>query len=104
MENLLQSYQAIWLFPAVPPDQELAIENFAAEGGFRVSAKCRNGEINDVLIRSLVDGQCRVVHPWPGRSVAVTDRGGKEIASADGSSRFIEFPTRAGVTYRFDPR
>jgi hypothetical protein len=104
VENFLQSYQAIRLFPAVPPDQELGIENFAAEGGFRISAKCRNGQIKDVLIRSSVGGPCRVVHPWPGRSVAVVDRSGRKIVSADGSSRFIEFPTRAGATYRFDPQ
>jgi hypothetical protein len=102
VEHLLQSYQAIRLFPAAPSDQELVIENFAAEGGFRVSAKCRNGQISDVCIRSIVGRPCRVVHPWPGRSVAVIDRGGGEIASAAGSSRFIEFPTRAGATYRLD--
>lgn len=104
VENFLQSYQAIRLFPAVPPDQEFAIENFVAEGGFRVSAKCRKGEINDVLIRSIGGGPCRVVHPWHGRSVVVTDRSGRKIASADGSSWFIEFPTRAGAAYWLSSR
>lgn len=104
VENFLQSYQAIRLFSAVPPDQEFAIEHFAAEGGFRVSAKCRNAQISGVRIRSIVGGPCRVVHPWPGRAVVVSDRGGKKIALADGSSRFIEFPARAGITYQLDPR
>lgn len=88
----------------MPPDQELAIESFAAEGGFHVPAKCRKGEINNVRIRSIVGGPCRVVHPWSGRSVAVNDPGGRKITSAAGSSRFIEFPTRAGATYRLGPQ
>ena len=104
VENFLQSYQAIRLFPAVPPDDDLAIENFAAEGGFRVSAKCRNGKINDMRIRSIVGGPCRVVHPWPGHSATVVDLNGRKIVSAAGTSRFIVFPTRAGATYHLDPQ
>jgi len=72
------------------------------EGGFRVSAKCRKGEISDVRIRSIVGGPCRVFHPWPDRFVAVNEQGERKIVSADGSSRFIEFLTRVGAIYRLD--
>jgi len=103
-QNFLQSYQAIRLFPAVPANKTLQMENFCAEGGFRVSAKCDHGVISDVRIHSTLGGSCRLAHPWPGRSVTITDSKGKQIASAEGSSRLIEFPTRARRTYLLNPR
>ena len=81
----------------------MAIENFAAEGGFRVSAQCRKGEIGGVRIRSVLGETCRVAHPWPGRQVEVTVLGAGKVTSAEGKERVIVFPTRPGMTYLLDP-
>jgi hypothetical protein len=102
-ENFLQSYQSIRLFPTVPPDADVAIENFAAEGGFRVTARCRNGEIDGVSIRSVLGGMCRVANPWPGRQVEVTVLGTGKVQSAGATERVLVFPTRPGITYLLKP-
>jgi len=48
-ENLLLSYQSIHVFPAVPDGTEITMTNFAAEGGFRVSAtRTADNEVRDV--------------------------------------------------------
>ncbi len=68
-ENLLLSYQSIHIFPAVPPEGEITMDNFAAEGGFRVSAvRSADGEIRDVQIKSSLGGICRITNPW-GKSI-----------------------------------
>ncbi|MGV8096726.1 MAG: glycoside hydrolase family 95-like protein [Mangrovibacterium sp.] len=64
-ENMLQSYQSIHIFPCVPPEGEIAMENFAAEGGFRISAKrTSEGKIHDVQVKSNLGGICRISSPW----------------------------------------
>ena len=102
-ENFLQSYQSLRLFPAIPLEADVAIENFAAEGGFRVSAQCRKGEIQGVRIRSVVGGLCRVAHPWPGRRAEVTILGAGKVTSTGGKEGVIVFPTRPRMTYLLDP-
>lgn len=103
-ENLLQSYQSIRLFPAVPPDCEIVMEHFAAEGGFNVSAvRTREGRTRDVRIRSVLGGACRVANPWPDEGVLVTGEGGREIARTQGPETHVAFATRPGEQYRLAP-
>jgi hypothetical protein len=104
-EYLLLSYQSIRLFPGVPPETELVMENFAAEGGFRVSAVHQaKGDIRDVRMKSCCGGPCRLANPWPGRAVAVTTTHGTEVASAEGAATHIVFETRPGEVYLVRPR
>jgi len=100
-ENLLLSYQSLRLFPAVPLGAETVIEEFAAQGGFRVSAvHTREGSVQDVRLRSLLGEVCRVANPWPGRPfAAVCD--GAEVARA--ASPHLRFETHAGQEYRLGP-
>ncbi len=99
-ECLLQSYQSIRLFPAVPPEGEIAIEHFAAEGGFRVSAvRDAGGRIRDVRIRSVLGGPCRIANPWPGRAVKVMEGSGKELLRLPGTETHIAFDTLRGKVY-----
>ena len=99
-ENLLLSYQSIRLFPAVPPDDEIVINDFAAQGGFRVSAtRTRDGDIQGVRIRSLLGEPCRVANPWPGRRIAVIAADGIEAARSDGQAAHITFATLRGEEY-----
>lgn len=98
-ENLLLSYQSIHLFPAVPTDVEIKMENFVTEGGFRVSAiRSADNHIHDVRIESTLGGLCRVSNPWPGRAVRVI-RNGVETFHSDGSEPIIAFHTDIGETY-----
>lgn len=99
-ENLLQSYQSIRIFPAVPPEGEIIMESFAAEGGFRISARrTAEGEVEYVGILSTLGGQCTITHSWPGgRAVAAID-GGRDVAEADPSRSTIAFPTEPGAYY-----
>lgn len=103
-ENFLLSYQGIHLFPAVPSDADIVMENFAAQGGFRISARCRKGEISDVKIRSQAGETCRVAHPWPGRAVEVRTSKATLITTAAASDRTIEFKTTPGLSYSLGVR
>jgi len=103
-ENLLLSYQSIRLFPAVRPGTEIAMRDFAVQGGFRVSAvRTREGEIADVRIRSTLGGPCRVANPWPGRGVAVMRSDGMKAAHGGPQATHLAFRTEAGNEYLMRP-
>lgn len=103
-QNLLVSYQAIHIFPAVPPRSEIRMEEFAAEGGFRVSAeRTCGGDIRNVRIRSLLGGECRVASPWPNRTVRVTVEGGNGPL-VQSAAACLSFATEAGKSYRLVPQ
>lgn len=104
-ENFLLSYQSIRLFPCVPPEGEITVENLAAEGGFLVSAVRRgNGQVGEVRIHSRLGGPCRVASPWPGRGVRVRAEGKDLVASTEPGTTHLEFASRPGVTYALEPR
>lgn len=99
-ESFLLSYQSLRIFPNVPPDCEIAMENFAAEGGFRVTAsRTASGDIADVAILSTLGGPCRVANPWPGSGVVVKDKSAVSARAAAGR-RHVEFDTKPGCLYR----
>lgn len=103
-ENLLQSYQSIRIFPAVPPRAEIVMENYAAEGGFRVSAiHTAAGDIREVRIQSALGGVCRVAFLWPGRRITVAAVGGGAVPAAGADDRHLIFETRPGMTYELRP-
>jgi len=100
-ESLLLSYQSIHLFHAVPPNVEIAMEDFAAESGFRISA-CRSArnEVSRFSILSTVGGDCVVANPWAGKDVHVVCEGG-DLGIFGGSH--ITFKTRKGTRYELRP-
>jgi hypothetical protein len=104
-EHLLLSYQSIRLFPATASQGEIVMENFAAEGGFRVSAvRTGGGDIRDVRIESVLGGECRVANPWPGRAVEIAAADGSVLKPAEGDKPQVAFPTAKGKTYTLRPR
>ncbi|MFA6111582.1 MAG: hypothetical protein WDA75_22715 [Candidatus Latescibacterota bacterium] len=104
-ENFLLSYQSIHLFPCVPPEGEITVENLAAEGGFLVSAvRCSDGQVGEVRLRSRLGGPCRVASPWPDRGVIVRAEGKDPVASTGPGAAHLEFASRPGVTYTLGPR
>jgi len=103
-DSLLLSYQSIRLFPAAPPDAEIVMEHFAAQGGFRVSAtRTREGNIQDVCVRSTVGEVCRVTNPWPGRRFAAVTSSGVEAARSRKLGTHLCFPTCRGEEYELRP-
>jgi hypothetical protein len=99
-ESLLLSYQSIHIFPAVPPEGEIIMENFAAEGGFRVSAvRTAEGEIREVRIKSTLGGMCHVANPWPERAIVVTKTGGDEVIRTNSAKSHLSFATHPGERY-----
>jgi hypothetical protein len=104
-ENLLLSYQSIRLFPAVPPKGEIVMENFAAEGGFRVSAvRAPGGEIRNVRVSSAVGGPCRIANPWPGNAVEIAATDGCSPPAPSSDRSHLVFPTSLGKTYTLRPK
>jgi hypothetical protein len=107
-EHLLLSYQSIHIFPAVPDGVEFEMENFAAEGGFLVSAKrSRNGLTTDVRIVSNQGGTCRLSNPWPNKTVEVLGGDGTPVAvtieqSPQGHD-ILNFAAGVGQTYAVRP-
>jgi hypothetical protein len=103
-ECLLLSYQSIRLFPCVPPQGAIAMDNMAAEGGFRVSAvRAGEGRIEDVRILSTLGGACRMANPWTGRQVRVEDGRGRARELLEATASHVAFETQAGESYRLWP-
>lgn len=100
-ENFLLSYQSIRIFPCAPPTGEIVMENFAAEGGFLVSAvRTAEGEIEDVRIVSRLGGPCRMAGPWPECGVIVETGKGEQVAAAAPRQGHVEFATQPGCCYQ----
>jgi hypothetical protein len=77
------------------------MENFAAEGGFRVSAaRTSQNEIKNVTIHSNLGGLCRLANPWPGRVVRISRP--RDELILEGS--LIEFETEMGEDLEIGPR
>lgn len=103
-EGLLLSYQSIRIFPNVPPSGEIRMEDFAAEGGFLVSAvRTADGRIEDVRILSRRGEPCRVANPWPGQGVSVADEKGRPVVNRSRGARHVEFSSEPEHVYRLAP-
>ncbi|MBN1589411.1 MAG: hypothetical protein JW888_07845 [Pirellulales bacterium] len=69
-ELLLQSVgDVIRVFPARPKDKSARFTDLRAQGGFLVSAECKESQVTRLRIRSTVGGPCRVLNPWPSQDV-----------------------------------
>jgi len=100
-ECLLQSHDGVLhLFPHWPKDRDAVFANLRAVGAFLVSAARRDGQTSDVIIQSEAGGDCALVNPWPGRSVAATCEGDRHLLPA--ADRLV-FTTAAGATYHLRP-
>lgn len=99
-ESFLLSYQTIHIFPCVPPTGEIVMENFAAEGGFLVSAvRNANGRIEDVRIFSRLGGACCLANPWPECGAAVAEEKTGQTAAFDAGRGYVEFATQPNCRY-----
>lgn len=79
-EQLINSRSGrIHLFPAVPEGATVAFKDMQARGGFEVSAEIINGSVTYVLIKSRRDLECKLMNPWPGAMVKISDCTGKTV-------------------------
>ncbi len=73
-ERLMNSRSGrIHLFPAIPDWTCVTFRDFLARGGFAVSAAREEDGVKAVTIRAARSIPCRLMNPWPGRKVTVTD-------------------------------
>ncbi len=96
-EFLMQSVgDTIRVFPCWPEDQDAAFADLRAQGGFLVSSKYANGQVEFVTVTSTVGGQLRLLSPWK------TIRANRELV-AMGADAVVQLQTEAGEILRFTP-
>jgi hypothetical protein len=105
-EALLNSRSGrIYLFPVVTPSAEIAFHHFQARGGFLVSAARNADGVYFLEIRPRRDNQCRLMNPWPGKTVVIHESGKTEPVPAQidrANGECIVFATVANHQYRID--
>lgn len=95
-EFLVQSVEnTIRVFPCWPKEKDARFSNLRAQGGFRVSAELKDGDVSRVTLVSENGRDCTVMNPWPGQAVRFT-RNGKP-AEEDKGERLV-FKTAADET------
>jgi hypothetical protein len=107
-ETLLNSRSGrIHLFPAVADGEAVAFRHFQAQGGFLVSAARDAAGVGRVEIESRRDVDCRLMNPWPGRTVTVRDIAKRMAADAvmdTSNGECLIFPTKAGHSYLIEAK
>lgn len=102
-EMLLQSNEdKIRVFPAIPSNWKESDDiafTLRARGAFIVSSRMdKQGNIQQIGIKSLQGNTCRIQNPWPGRAVVVhTDQ--KTIKFNNEASDIISFATKTDTEY-----
>lgn len=100
VENILQSHTGvIRVFPAVEQDFVGGFENLGTQGAFIISANHTANGVEQISLKSLAGNPCVLANPWPGESAQIkADTEG--VARLFSSENRLEFPTKAGETYR----
>ncbi len=97
----------IHLFPVVAPAADLAFHNFQASGGFLVSAASNANGVYYLEIEPRRDNTCRVMNPWPGKTVVVHEVGKTEPVKVDldkTNRECLVFATVAGHKYAVEAK
>ena len=80
-EALLNSRSGrIHLFPLVDMSAVVAFHNFQASGGFLVSAAKDAAGVYFLEIEPRRDNTCRLMNPWPGKTVVVREAAGRSLS------------------------
>lgn len=105
-ERLMNSRSGrIHLFPAVPNWTVATFRSFLARGGFEVTAAREADGIRAVAVKARRDNRCRLMNPWPGKSVTVTDLTGEGPAKYHmdtSNGECIVFDAVGGHEYSID--
>lgn len=98
-ECLLQSYNGVLrLFPNWPEDQYAEFHTLRAVGGFLVSAKWEQGQVQHVEIHSEAGGELRMINPWAG--AVICEQAGVTCTM---HGEMLILSTRKEETFRLTP-
>lgn len=93
-EMLLQGYEGvIRVFPVWPKEKDAAFKTLRTHGAFLVSASCKAGNVEYVLIKSEQGRPCKIQNPWPGKTCAVNYKDGRKVCFTD---MIFEIPLSKG--------
>ncbi len=99
-EMLLQSqWGPIHVFPALPNAVDAAFERLRARGALLVSSSRKQGAVGFVTIEAERDGEVKLVNPWPGKKVTVSD---PDVAWPE-EQTVAELPMKAGQKLTLHP-
>jgi hypothetical protein len=102
-ETLLNSRSGrMHLFPAIAPKTEIAFHNFQAREGFLVSAAKNAEEVYFLEVQPRRDNTCRIMNPWPGKTVIVQEVDTKKPVAVKidkTNGECLEFSAVAGKKY-----
>ncbi len=105
-ERLMNSRSGrIHLFPSVPAWTSAAFQGFLARGGFEVGAIREPEGVTAVTVKARRDNRCRLMNPWPGAAVSVTDvsEGRRvELALDTTNGECLVFDALSGHEYSVD--
>ncbi len=105
-ERLLNSRSGrIHLFPAVPVWASAAFTGFLARGGFEVSAARDITGVTAVTVKARRSVPLRLMNPWPGQMVIVTDCTTGALVPASvcrQNGECLQLQAQAGHCYSFD--
>jgi hypothetical protein len=107
-ETLLNSRSGrIHLFPAVWPSTVVAFHNFQARDGFLVSAAKNADSVYYLEIEARRSTTCKVMNPWPGKTVVVRESGKTEsipFVLDKSNGECLVFATIANHKYVVEPK
>ncbi|GHU65805.1 hypothetical protein FACS1894184_02320 [Clostridia bacterium] len=105
-ERLMNSRSGrIHLFPSCPDWTEAAFRSFLTRGGFEVNAARTAQGVQAVTIKARRSIPCKLMNPWFGQTVIVTDCTNDSTVSFTldtSNGECIEFDALAGHTYSID--
>jgi hypothetical protein len=97
-ECLMQSYNGtIRLFPNWPLEKDAEFHNLRAVGAFLVSARLKNGKVEEIQVTSEVGGVLKMILPWQNGGIVSSSSGVKKSLA----SSIIELQTVKGETLIF---
>jgi hypothetical protein len=100
-EMLLQTHEGVMrLFPVWPKNRPARFGRLRTHGAFLVSSELQDGEVKSLVIESEKGRECKLLNPWPGRSLALR-RNEQEAETLSGE--IIRFKTQATERITIEP-
>ena len=96
---MLQSVDGVLrLFPCWT-QEPASFTRLRTKGAYIVSAAYDGNAVQHLEIQSTQGGLCRILNPWPGRTIIVQRKGQSKAIAPPVKDGIISFPTQKGRTY-----
>lgn len=100
-EMLLQTHDGVMrLFPVWPNGKPARFGRLRTHGAFLISSAWRDGQVLWLVIESEKGRECKLLNPWPDRTLALR-RNGREAETLTGE--IIRFKTQVGERIAIQP-